>query len=88
MNNFKDDSIFIEQEIFNDRLENKKNVGKSIKKKNLVPTIPAWERVGNKKPAKRMTRINTRKLAQFEPTSADDSVGREMPFIVGQVFSL
>jgi hypothetical protein len=87
MNNFKDDSIIIEQEIFNDRLEIKKNMEKSIKKKNLVPTIPAWERVGNKKPAKNRSRVNTRSLSQFEPSSVDDPVGREMPFIVGQVFS-
>lgn len=64
-----------------------KLVDKLSKKKN---GIPSWEKVGEKpKPVPR-TATPRKKRIEFsskmvDPFSADDPVGREMPFIVGQV---
>jgi hypothetical protein len=87
-----EESFRIEQEIEQERQEFQRSKPvreKSQKKgKEQMQSVPSWEKVDkpvSRKPSRaQMRRVN---LPLAEPFSPDDPVGRDMPFIVGQVTS-
>lgn len=82
------ESVLIEREIMTDRmLLKQKLAGKKQQKKkeDETPSIPTWDKIGGRKSKKAHVKVKSKPLLRSEPYSSEDSVGRQMPFIVGQV---